>query len=500
MGLTEICIVAGLILLLLLIILFTCYVKAPPSTAYVISGIKREPRILIGAGGVKIPIFERLDKVYLGQLTVDIRTERSVPTNDFINVNVDAVAKVAVTPTPDGVRLAARNFLNMDAETISSQLQDTLQGNLRELIGSQGLKELNVDRDGFSNQVMDKAAPDMAKLGISILAFNVQNITDELGLIENLGADNTWAIRKNAAITKAQAEKDIAQARAENEKLANDATVASQTAIAERQNELTIRRADLKQEADTRQAQADAAYRIQEQEQQKVLNEKEVEAQIARTRKEQDLTNEQIKIRENRLLAEVNKQADADRYSLQIQAEAEKFQVQKNAEADLEKRKREAEAQRYEAEQEALAIRAKAEAQKFAMMQEAEGIKAKGEAEAYAVQKKGEAEAQAMEKKAEAFKKYNDAAVAQMIVDKLPEITENVAQQVASIQGVNIYSTGGDHGAGISTITGTLPVVLAQVNDTVKSAVGVDLAGIVRKHDGSQPASSQPAPDQPTDK
>ncbi|MBR6431968.1 MAG: flotillin family protein, partial [Muribaculaceae bacterium] len=238
MGLFEIGVVAAAVIVLLLVILFTCYVKAPPSTAYVISGIKREPRILIGAGGVKIPIFERLDKVYLGQLTVDIRTERSVPTNDFINVNVDAVAKVAVTPTPEGVRLAARNFLNMDANTISGQLQDTLQGNLRELIGSQGLKELNVDRDGFSNQVMDKAAPDMAKLGISILAFNVQNITDELGLIENLGADNTWTIRKNAAITKAQAEKDIAQAKAENEKLANDATVASQTAIAERQNEL----------------------------------------------------------------------------------------------------------------------------------------------------------------------------------------------------------------------------------------------------------------------
>ena len=98
-----------------------------------------------------------------------------------------------------------------------------------------------------------------------------------------------------------------------------------------------------------------------------------------------------------------------------------------------------------------------------------------------------------MEKKAEAFKKYNDAAVAQMIVDKLPEITENVAQQVAAIQGVNIYSTGGEHGAGIGTITGTLPVVLAQVNDTVKNAVGVDLAGIVRKHDGSQPAPDQPA-------
>ena len=100
------------------------------------------------------------------------------------------------------------------------------------------------------------------------------------------------------------------------------------------------------------------------------------------------------------------------------------------------------------------------------------------------MQKKGEAEAQAMEKKAEAFKKYNDAAVAQMVIDKLPEITRNVAEQVATIQGVNIYSTGGDNGAGIGTITGTLPIVLAQVNDTVKSAVGVDLASIVRKHEG----------------
>ncbi|MBR1803865.1 MAG: hypothetical protein IJ775_03035, partial [Muribaculaceae bacterium] len=172
-----------------------------------------------------------------------------------------------------------------------------------------------------------------------------------------------------------------------------------------------------------------------------------------------------------------------------------KFQVQKNAEADLEKRKREAEAQRYEAEQEAEAIRAKAEAQKFAMMQEAEGIKARGEAEAFAVLKKGEAEAQAMEKKAEAFKKYNDAAVAQMVIEKLPEITGNIAQQVSTIKGVNIYSTGGDSGAGIGSITGTLPVVLAQVNETVKSAVGVDLASIVRKHEGPK---TDPAPEAPT--
>lgn len=454
---------------LMIWLLFTSYVKAPPSTAFIVSGLNKEPRILIGRGGYRIPFFERLDKVYLGQVTADIRTEKSVPTNDFINVNVDAVAKIAVQPTPDGVRLAAKNFLNMPPSEIARQVTDTLQGNLREMVGAQGLKQLNIDRDGFSNQVLEKATPDMAKLGIVILSFNVQNITDEQGLIENLGADNTWMIRKNASITKAQASKDIALAEAENKKLANDAQVASETAIAERQNELAIKKAELKQESDAKKAQADAAYGIQEQEQKKILNEKAVEAQIAKTKKEQDLTNEQIKIKQNLLDAEINKLADAEKYKTQI-----------DAAADLERRKREAEAQRYEAEQEAEAIRAKAEAQKFAMMQEAEGIKAKGDAEAFRVKQIGTAEAEMMERKAEAYQKYNDAAIAQMVVDRLPEIAQGLGEQVGAIKSVNIYGSGGESKGGVmSSLTSTLPTMLAQTFDTVKSATGVDIPKIV---------------------
>lgn len=463
----------GLLLAFLIWLLFSSYVKAPPSTAFIISGLNKEPRILIGKGGYRIPFFERLDRVYLGQVTADIKTERPVPTNDFINVNVDAVAKISVTPTRDGVHLAAKNFLNMMPSEIARQVEDTLQGNLREMIGAQELKQLNIDRDGFSNQVMEKAAPDMAKLGITILSFNVQNITDEQGLIENLGADNTWSIRKNAAITKAQASKDISLAEAINRKLANDAQVESDTAIAERQNELAIKKAELKRESDIKKAEADAAYGIMAQEQQKVLNEREVEANIAKTKKEQDLTNERIKIKQNELEAEVNKRADADKY-----------QIQKQAEADLEKRKRDAEAMAYEAEQNAIAIRAKAEAQKYAMMQEAEGIKAKGEAEAYAIRVQGEAEAQAMNKKADAYQKYNDAAIAQMVVEQLPEITKGFGEQIAAIKSVNIYGTNGN--AGIGAVTGTLPTMLAQTIDTVKSATGVDLASIVKKHESKQ--------------
>ena len=113
MDLLTIGCIAGAAVLLLIILFWTCYVQAPPSKALIISGFTKEPRTLIGTGGFQIPILERKDVVYLGQIGVDIRTKESVPTLDFINVNIDAVAKVQVLPTPEGVRLAAKNFLNV---------------------------------------------------------------------------------------------------------------------------------------------------------------------------------------------------------------------------------------------------------------------------------------------------------------------------------------------------------------------------------------------------
>ena len=122
--------------LALAVILGLGYVKSPPDQAYIISGLKKDSRILVGRAGVKVPFFERLDKLYLGQMTVDIKTEQSVPTNDFINVNVDAVAKVRIANSAEGIKLAAKNFLNMRPERIAAELQDSLQGNMREIIGT----------------------------------------------------------------------------------------------------------------------------------------------------------------------------------------------------------------------------------------------------------------------------------------------------------------------------------------------------------------------------
>ena len=467
MDITIAFLIAAAVLLLVIFIALS-YVKAPPSYAFIISGLSREPRVLIGSGGFRIPFLERLDKVYLGQITVDIKTEESVPTNDFINVDVDAVAKIRVTPTSEGTRLAAKNFLNMSPAEIAQQLQDSLQGNMREIIGTLDLRSLNTDRDGFSDQLMMKASPDMSKLGIEVISCNIQNVTDKEGLIHDLGADNTAKIKKDASINRANAERDVKIQVAHADKEANDARVDADTAIAIKNNDLALKRAALKQQADTAQADADAAYAIQQQEQQKTINIKTVEAQIERTRREQILSREQIEIRQNQLSAEVEKKADADKY-----------QIQKNAEADLEQRKRVAEAQRYEAEQRALAQNAASDATRYQLEQEAQGIKAKGEAEAYAILKKGEAEAMAMDKKAEAYKKYNNAAIAQMMIEVLPQIVENVAKPISAIKDVKIYS-GGEGQNGIATLSGNVPVAIKQAFDVLQSATGVDMADIMR--------------------
>ena len=482
--------VIAAVFVLLVVVLLAMYVKAPPSVAYVLSGLRKEPRVLIGTGGFKVPIIERLDKVFLGQTTVDVKTSMPVPTHDFIDVMVDAVCKVRVLNTPEGTRLAAKNFLNMTAQEIAASIKDSLEGNMREVIGAISLQGLVTDRDAFSDQIQQKAAKDMAKLGLEILSCNIQNITDQKGLINDLGADNTYKIKKDAAINKANAEKEIAIAESDAKKAANDVQVKNDTEIAERQNELAIRKADLKRESDTKQAEADAAYEIQKQEQLKTVNIKTVDAEIEKTKRAQVLADEQVKVTQNKLKAEVNAKADAQKYNTEIDAQARKFKMETDAQAELEKQKREAEAKAYMAEQEAKAVKAKADAAKYAALQEAAGIEAKGKAEAAAkqavleaeaegIRAKGDAEAEAMDKKAEAFKK-SEFAKLEMVLEMqkvvLPEVAKNVAEPMAKIGEVKVY---GSTGAEVSGISNNVPVVMQKTFDIVRESTGVDLSNIV---------------------
>lgn len=450
----------AVILLILALIFLLGYVKAPPDQAYIISGLKKESKVLIGRAGIRVPFLERMDKLYLGQMTVDIKTEQSVPTSDFINVNVDAVAKVRISPHAEGIKLAAKNFLNKRPDEITRDLQDSLQGNMREIIGTLSLKEINTDRDSFSDQVMQKASKDM---DIEILSCNIQNVTDENGLIKDLGADNTSLIKKNAAIAKAQADRDIAIAQAAAERESNEARVQADTQIAQKQTELEIKRAELKILADGKKAEADAAYEIQSQEQRKSIETATVNAEIAKTQRQAELKQVEVEVQKQKLEAEIRAQADAERYRQQQEAEAALFKRQKDAEAA-----------RYEQEQKAEAEMKIAEAQKYAKEQEAEGIAAVGKAEAEAIRAKALAEAEGIDKKAEAMKKYGEAAVIEMVMQALPQIAKNVAEPLSKVDKITMYGDGNSAKLLEDIINGT-----SQVTEGISQSMGIDIKSLV---------------------
>ena len=444
-------VVCLVILALVAILCKASYVKAPPDMAYIISGLHRNPRILVGKAGFKIPFFERLDQLSLGAIQIDVKTGSAVPTAEYINVRVDSTVSVRVGQSPDMIALAAQNFLNVDKNEIARKINDLLEGNIREIVGGMRLVEMIGDRKAFSEKVQENAVPDLARYGLELITFNVQNFIDDNEVITNLGIDNVAQISKNAAIARSNAEREVEVAKAENAKKANDAKVQAAEEIAKRDADLAIKQADLKRSVDTQKAQADAAMAIEAENQRKLKDVAATDANIAKAEREAALKQKQIELKEYELDALVRKQADADKYA-----------AEKKAEADLIRRQKEAEAKRFEMEQQALAQKAKADADKYAAEQQAAGILAVGEAEA-----------QAIEKKAEAQKKMGDASIIEMTLQKLPEIMACAAAPMEKAGNITIYGDGGG-----TKIVQDVTSMATQMMAALKTA-GIDIQSIL---------------------
>lgn len=350
----------AIVIILLLLIVTIGYVKAPPDTAYIISGLRK--KIIVGKASIKIPFLERLDKLSLKLIPIDVKTSSMVPTADYINIQVDAAVNVKVGSDSNKLELAAQNFLNQNSDYMARVAREVLEGNMREIVGRMRLEEMVSDRQKFAELVKENAMPDLAAMGLNIVSFNVQNFTDANGVIDDLGIDNISQIKKKAAIAKAEADRQ-----------ANDARVAAEREIAIKNNDLSIQKAELKKVADVKQATADAAYEIEKENQRKAIEVTSADANIAKQEREVLLKSKEAEVKEKALEAEVKKQA-----------EAEKFAVQQKADAELYTRQKEAEAKKFEIQQEAEAQRAKADADRYSREREAQGIQLVGEAEAEA--------------------------------------------------------------------------------------------------------------------
>lgn len=502
------------VVLVVIIIFATGYVKASPDTAYIISGLRKRPKVLIGKAGIKIPFLEKKDELNLQLIPIDVKTSSAVPTADYINIRVDATVNVKISDKEERLGLAAQNFLNKPTDYIAQVAREVLEGNVREIVGKMNLEEMVSDRQKFAMLVKENAEPDLAAMGLDIVSFNVQNFVDGNGVIENLGVDNIVKIQKNAAISRAESEKEIAKAQALAKKEANDAQVNADleiansiakaqkekavvqaeatreskeaeinadTLIAQKENDLAIRKAELQKDADTKKAIADAAYQIQQETERKTVEIATADANLAKQEKAIILKEREVELTERTLEATIKKQAEAEKYAKQQESDAKLYETQRKSEAQLFERQKNAEAEKFEREKEAEALKATAEAQKYAMEQEAEGIRSKGLAEAEAIRAKALAEAEGIEKKAEAMKQMGEAAVLEMYFKAMPEIARNIAEPLAKVDKITMYGDGNSAKL-VKDIMGSM----TQVTDGLKESTGIDLQSVLAGFAGAK--------------
>lgn len=435
-------IVGAIILIIILIKFLPRYKIAPPDTALIISGLIRRHykvrnpdgttavkkfgyRIVRGGATFYVPAIERIDKLDMCLMQVDIKTTQAVPTKEYISVMVDAVANIKVGSDDLSIATAAEQLLHYNADQIRSLAKDVLEGNMREIIGQMTISELVQNRDKFAQESIKAATSDMSNMGLEIINLTIQNFADKDGDVINIMAEKNLAEKeRDAKIARAMADQD-----------SHKAQIEAEAKNAEQDKELAMRKAAYQIEMDQERARADETYRIEQERIRKTFETERAAAEMTRLEKETELKRQQVEIERQRLNVEVREKAEAEKDARIAQAEAERYERQAKADADL-----------YEAEKEAEAIR-----------------------------RKGEAEAEAIRLKAEAMKLYGQAAMMEMVIDKLPEVARAVSEPLSKTEKIILFGEGGATSMARDT-AGTM----LQTFEAVKDTVGLDIPKMLR--------------------
>lgn len=480
-------ITAGIVLvaiILLFIFIKSCWKIAGTNEVLIVSGLGKV-KTKTGGGTFVLPLVQKTQRMTLENIQVDFMSRNEIPTKDAIHLSVDAVANMSISQDPERQKIAASKFAGYTIDKIRATVVPVLEGNIREIISQTNFEDLiRGDKKMFSELVMENVKPNLADLGIDLTTFNIQNFTDKNGVIQDLGVDNIEKIRKEASIAAAKAKADVAIEQANAAKRANDAKIAAEIEIAQKQTEAAIKKAELQKQADTEQAKADAAKAIEAENQRREQEIATANANLARQEKEIELKEREVIVRERQLEAEIKKTADAKKYAEQQAADAALYKTQKAADAELFERQKKAEAERFEAEQQAAAREAIAQAIRAQGEAEAAAAQAKGEAEAAAIQAKALAEAEGLLKKAEAMEKYGDAAKQNMQLEaiklyfeQLPEIARAVGEGYNGVD--KIVMLGNDSGQ----LAGNIMNTTTQISEGLSQSLGIDLktllAGVI---------------------
>lgn len=370
-------------------------------------------KVVTGSGVFVLPFVQQAFVLELRSRRLNIQT--TAQTKNGITIQAEAVAVIKVGGSEEMIRAAAQRFLSQQDE-IESSTKEVLSGSLRGIIGTLTVMDIIQDRQALATAVLSAAEEALFKQGLVVDTLQIQNITDANNYISDLGRPEAAAVRQAAEVA------DTIAART-----AKEASIKAEQELVEKQRELDLKRAEVRAETDKALARAEAAKPLEEATQrQAVVAQEEITAQ------------REAALREQRLIAEVNKPADAEAYRLRVQSEAE---------ADATVRRAEAEAKSVRERGIATADTARAQA-----LAEADGIKARGEA----------------------LQVQSEAVLAQQALEQLPALAEALAKSYSGIDNLTIISADGPQ-----KLVGDVTANLAATQQALKDATGIDLGALI---------------------
>ncbi|MCL2171126.1 MAG: SPFH domain-containing protein [Defluviitaleaceae bacterium] len=442
-----------LVVLLVLIFVVRLWKKVPQDKAMIVTGLRK--RVISGGGGFVVPMFERTDRISLENMKIEVGI-RGAMTSQGVAISADGVAVIKIKSDTESILAAVEQF-NRGTEkatiaVIAEMSQYVLEGKLREIISKLSVEEIYQDREKFASEVQGTAAQDLGDMGLEIKTFTIRDISDENGYLSALGKKRIAEVKRDAQIAEADAAKETKIRISEAGRLGAEAQLIAETQVAEAQKAKELKVQAFRKEQETSKAVADLAYEIESNKVKKEVTETNMQVEIIRKQKEIELAEQEALRMEKELQATIIKQADAEKYKLEKDADVAKYRELATAQA-------------------------RAESIRLEGASMAESQRLKGMAEVDIIREKGIAEAEAMMKKAEAFKQYNDAAVTQMVIERLPEIAKNVAEPLSKTEKIVVIDSGSGGGGGASKISGYVTDIISTLPATVEALTGIDIIG-----------------------
>ena len=377
-------------------------------------------------------------------LTLDVKLPEAYTTTG-VPVIVDGVAQIKVKGEDISIATAAEQFLSKTrGETMQIALQ-SLEGHLRAILGIMTVEDIYKNREVFAQRVQEMAATDLANMGLQIVSFTLRDIKDNQGYLEALGKPRIAQVRRDALIAQAEADRDATIKSAEARRAGEEAKFQAEIQIAMARRDLEMKQAEIQAVVNQRKAEADLAYDLEKYKVGQAVKKEEIQVLVVEKEKMIDLQEKEIVRRERELQATVQKPADAEKYRVETLAEAYRVKVQTEAAGD-------------------------GEAKRMVGIGEAEAQRARGLAEAEVIRAKGEADAAAMTRKAEAWDVYNEAAILQLFIERMPDIAKAIAEPLSRMEKMVVISNGG-----AAKVTQDMTAMMAQLPEVMKALTGVDI-------------------------